>query len=145
METKLQQEPGAKLCRELKVYEAAQLRVDARCKWNNSGVRLERGGLYRYAVEAGTWRDWTKSPTADGYPSPNWWFRALEPYRRAPKEAWFALMGAYARRASTQFLIGLAAELPAVESGELTCFANDLPFMYWNNHGHLLLSVTRVR
>ena len=40
----------------------------------------------------------------------------------------------------------LAGTFTAEHSGELTCFANDLPFdsTYDNNRGHITLSVERI-
>jgi len=36
------------------------------------------------------------------------------------------------------------AREPTGRTGTLTYFANDVPFMYWNNHGALKLTVTRL-
>jgi len=119
--------------------------VCAHSRWNDTGIRLVPGGSYAYAVEKGsTWDDWTIHASADGYESTWWLFKLVEPLRRAPRARWFALIGACDRQAATQFVIGTSKTLLAPGGGELTCFANDLPCMYWNNRGGLVLMVTRV-
>jgi hypothetical protein len=61
-----------------------------------------------------------------------------------PTERWFALIGRIDGHPSTTFLIGTGRKpilMPA--SGELICFANDVPGYYWNNLGTLQLTITR--
>jgi hypothetical protein len=129
----------------LAVGESARACVCARSKWNDTGIHLVPGGLYRFAVDEGNvWDDMTKRASADGYDSPTSLHRLSELLRRAPQARWFALIGALDRRPSTQFVIGSLSTLPAAAAGELTCFANDLPFMYWNNRGGIILTVTRL-
>ena len=79
-----------------------------------------------------------------GYASSNVMFKLSEGLRRAPLNPWFALIGAYERNNQTQFEIGTKREVTAVRSGRLTCYANDLPLMYWNNSGSVTLRVTRA-
>ena len=57
-----------------------------------------------------------------------------------PEAPWFALLGG-AGRDSAPFLIGADLELSPASSGRLFCFSNDVPRMYWNNGGSLLLTV----
>jgi len=44
----------------------------------------------------------------------------------------------------TAFVIGKSQTIAVIDTGVLTCFANDVAFMYWNNSGNLNLQITRV-
>ncbi len=72
----------------------------------------------------------------------SWYLRLFENKRRLPRENWFVLAGALDSNPSTAFRIGSHCEYIPAETGELTCFANDLPGFYWNNWGHVTLTVT---
>ena len=63
--------------------------------------------------------------------------------KRIPTENWFALIGAIDCKSNTAFLIGKKREIRVKTAGELTCFANDMSSMYWNNWGHVELIVKR--
>jgi hypothetical protein len=54
---------------------------------------------------------------------------------------WFALIGAIDSDSSTQFLIGTQSVSAPVRTGQLCCFANDVPGFYWNNKGAIQLIV----
>lgn len=41
------------------------------------------------------------------------------------------------------FLIGSAAAITPTRAGELRCYANDVPLMYWNNTGSVTLTIVR--
>ena len=63
-----------------------------------------------------------------------------------PAEKWFALVGAVGKDEARLFLIGENLEgWEAKGDGELMCFANDVPRAYFNNHGSITLTITRVR
>jgi hypothetical protein len=93
---------------------------------------------------SGKWIDFYISHSADGDPSPNGYLRAFESKRRPPSEDWFTLMGAYDAQFATAFRIGSHCECLATATGKLTCFANDVEESYWNNWGHVTLTITRV-
>ncbi len=128
----------------LEIGASAQTIIRARPRWNRTGVPLIAG--YEYELRAtGGWRDWRTQTDADGYASRTLLLRLTERLRRAPRERWFALIGAIDAEPKTQFHIGAFGRIMARSTGELTCFANDVNFMYWNNHGALQLTVKRVR
>lgn len=130
------------------VGDSVSARIHARPRWNDTGIRLVSGEEYRFTVPTDAahlpqqWTDWTIVTTADGFS--RWYLIPLEWMRRAPKDNWFALMGAFDRRRDTIFLIGTTRTLRAPRTGELTCFANDVWLAYGNNHGSVVLTVTRV-
>jgi len=107
--------------------------------WNDTGFELQAGRQYVLRAK-GYWWDAFVRCTATGYPSPCAWFHPLENRRRAPSSNWFALIGAIGHDLSTVFEIGAALSLTAPRTGYLSCFANDLPAMYWNNWGAVELT-----
>ena len=114
-------------------------------KFNHTGVLLEPLAEYRFEVIGHhNWKDWFKKTDADGYDpcylKPVWWLK------RSRNQPWFKLMGAVGRDAREQFAIGkLNEHFQPTREGELLCYANDAPFMYWNNCGSLTLRITRIR
>jgi len=116
------------------------LEIQARQKWNDTGFKLVAGRMYVFRA-SGTWNDASIRTGPQGYRSPTFFFRCLERYRRFPKADWFSLIGAIDRDLSTAFLIGLGTDVEAQRSGTLTCFANDLSVMYWNNSGSVELDI----
>jgi hypothetical protein len=129
--------------RHLKPGDSETLKVTSKKKWNRSDLLLERGCTYRFEAR-GEWVDLNKPCGPAGYESDSVLLRWTECCRRMPKEKWFALIGAFDCRDSTAFALGEACITEVQESGILTCFANDLWFMYWNNHGSVRLTVTRL-
>ena len=130
--------------------------VSAREPWNATGLLLEAGRAYDFTAE-GSWRDASIVCDAAGYRSDGGDPRPLSPralsplqafilqrfegYRRMPAP-WFALIGAIDEDIASAFVIGrAAARVKMPKTGMLTCFANDVPFMYWNNRGCLALTV----
>jgi len=127
--------------RVLAVGQSVDVRVRARATWTNTGIQLVAGQEYRFAAR-GRWWDAVVRRDADGYSSSL--LRFAERWRRAPQENWFALIGAIDEDEAHLCLIGTARTLVAPTSGVLTCFANDVRFMSWNNWGRIDLTVTRV-
>jgi hypothetical protein len=112
--------------------------------WNDTGIVLEAGAAYALAAE-GDWTDFFIRSGPEGNPAPTWTQRLLLSRLRMPGERYFALIGAIDRDPATQFLIGRGlARWIASRSGQLTCFANDVPGFYWNNRGAVKLTVTRL-
>lgn len=123
--------------------ESLSMGVHADAKWNDTTLQLRKGERYDLRA-ARNWYDASICSSADGYPSGSLFFRLCERFRRVPKANWFALIGGIGQTGSGAFVIGHACEFEATEDGILYCFANDLPFMYWNNSGWLELTATRV-
>jgi hypothetical protein len=127
----------------LALGESRSVRIDSRLRSNRTGIVVEAGSTYRFDA-SGMWKDKDTSCDPDGYPSPKWYFRLVEWRRRLPPANWFALCGQVTGK-SKPFLIGKHVERTMVETGELTCFANDLRIAYANNCGSIDLTVTRLR
>jgi hypothetical protein len=123
--------------------DMASIDVTSQEHWVDTGIRLEAGRTYELTA-SGEWKDASIPTGPDGYESANLLQRETEGLRRMPAAQWFALVGALDRRKETEFLIGSRVRYTATESGELTCFANDLIGFYRNNHGSVTLSVTEV-
>jgi hypothetical protein len=115
--------------------------IQAACYWNETGIRLEAGRTYDFIAE-GNWTDLTITSGPEGNPNPVWSQRIVERYLRAPGQRYFTLIGTLDRDPATIFPIGtrLLGWAPP-RAGQLTCFANDVPMMYWNNRGSVRLSV----
>jgi hypothetical protein len=114
--------------------------IESRAIWVPTGLRVVAGRNYRLSA-AGRWKDAGIDTDAAGYPSANLPQRWTERWRRQPDAPWFALVGAIDRRRETQFVIGSGCAWRATASGELTCFANDLRWFYFNNSGRVVLRV----
>jgi hypothetical protein len=109
--------------------------------WVDTGVTLEAGKKYDL-VATGAWKDASIVTGPDGYDSANLLQKEAEGLRRLPNAKWFALIGALDRRKDTEFQIGSKVVYAPTETGQLTCFANDVLGFYRNNHGNIMLSVT---
>lgn len=124
--------------------------IYARHSYNRTGWRVEVGK--RYALNAtGRWVDFFLPCGPAGYASPPWlfYFPLLEPYRRVPEGNWFALIGFIDSGSPADeqppFIIGTGLEDWRPErAGELVCYANDLPTMYWNNFGSVTLEMREL-
>ena len=120
--------------------------VKARCHWNETGVILQHGYRYDFRIVAvNGWVDWFVTSGPEGYKSENMLMRCSECFRRIPDAPWFALIGTVEKNLLHSFCIGsgLNGFEPPI-SGPLFCFANDVPFMYFNNRGHLKVAITRT-
>ena len=117
--------------------------VVARGKWNDTGISLVAGQEYSFTA-AGQWCDWNKLCGPDGYSSDNPILRTTEWLRRVPHEKWFALIGSVDHDRRTFFRIGVKQTRKMEFGGVLTCFANDVGLMYFNNSGAVQLTVTRT-
>ena len=122
--------------------ESREFGVSAREVWNSSGIEMEEGASYRFdVIEYQDWRDWSIETDPDGYS--RWWLWPFTWLRRLPDANWFQLVGAIGRSRAGTFKIGKGVTERACRSGPLYCFANDVRWMYGNNHGRLTLRVTR--
>ena len=108
--------------------------------WNDTEIEIQNGDQYKFEA-TGKWRDLLFPADADGYT--NFYMRLFDKHKRAKNDKWFALIGSVNK--SDYFLIGKHKEMSFTETGNLYCFANDVPGFYWNNSGHLTLVVTRLK
>jgi hypothetical protein len=119
----------------------AEAKIHARACWNDTGIYLSAGVEYTFSA-TGEWADACIHCGPNGYESPNFYMRAAEKWRRAPDQKWFALIGTIDHNPPEFFLIGKSTKKKITRNGVLCCFANDVPFFYWNNSGLLKLTVS---
>jgi uncharacterized protein (DUF2235 family) len=128
----------------LNVNETAVIGVFSELKWNDTGLFVHKGEQYQLEA-SGTWFDASIRTGPDGYASPSFLFKLLEALRRCKGNNWFALVGVMGRNGASPFLIGTAPKpLEVPTDGILHCYANDLPFLYSNNSGYVILTVKRL-
>ena len=127
----------------MNVGERRTLPLAARLRWNDTGLDLLLGATYQL-VATGSWVDCRTVSGPEGYPSPNVLLRIAEWARAVPAEPWFALIGGLDRDRRTDFAVGRGCDYAPPRSGRLTCFANDVPLMYFNNSGQIQLTVERT-
>jgi hypothetical protein len=127
----------------MNIGEPVIAEIKARPFWNETGIQLILGETYLITAE-GQWVDFYIRHDPNGDPSPNEYMRSFESQRRLPQENWFVLAGALNSDASTAFRIGSRRTYTPAASGQLTCFANDVEGFYWNNWGHVTMTVTRT-
>jgi hypothetical protein len=115
--------------------------IPARERWTRV-CDIRQGAAYAFTA-SGQWNDWNIPADPVGYDRA--WLRPFAGLRVMPKEQWFALIGSIDQDTDTAFLIG--ASYPswiAWKTGVLYCFANDIPWMYWNNSGAVELTCTEL-
>ena len=125
----------------LKVRGTVTVRICARSKWNDTKIVVLKDSKYSFEAK-GRWMDLHISSNADGYPS-NQLLKIFEEDRRVPKANWFELICAVNFDDKGLLVIGTSQKMSMTSSGRLTCFANDVERMYWNNTGEVKLTVTR--
>jgi hypothetical protein len=121
--------------------ERASACVQARLPWNHTCIWLESGGEYRITAEGDWWDAGNKyGPPGGGNPHIKW----MEFLRRKPDQPWFKLICALDSRKRELFAYDAEQPYRAKASGELLCFANDVPFFYFNNTGVIQITVERT-
>jgi hypothetical protein len=130
----------------MRVGQTAYVPVYANKLWNDSGVDVVSGQVFNFAVPAGEeWTDWRNRCNADGYNSTDL-IRRLEIFRRVPKARWLQLIGTIGKSIRSAIVIGSNyLEFLPPSPGRLYLFANDLPWMYWNNRGMIAVRITRTK
>jgi len=141
--------------RRLGTAQSMTFTVNARERWNPTGLYCEAGASYRFTVAPGQkWLDGWIRCSADGYFGWPWqWPFAL--LKRVRRGSWFCLCGAVAEGTEpsvhgdppmvTEFTIGAGPyEFTSVVSGYLFCFANDAWWSYANNHGSIVVEVAKL-
>lgn len=120
-------------------------RIYARRHWNKTPFQLQRGKEYAFKA-TGRWWDFSHPCDARGYALAR--LRRFESCKRCRAARWFSLIGSISRRPDSRIdigrLIATQATYKAAASGILYCFANDAPFMYWNNFGSIDLQMRAV-
>lgn len=128
----------------MKPSTTASARIYAAEKWNQTGITLTKGEVYRITA-VGLWVDLDFSYGPAGGPAQSIFQRVFEWARRRPHDDWFTLIGAIDAQDPTMFRIGSSYPVyTPPKSGQLTCFANDCPWAYGNNKGFVDLTVTRI-
>lgn len=130
----------------MRIGQTAYVPVYANKLWNDSGVNVVSGQVFNFAVPTGEeWKDWRNRCNADGYSSTHL-TRGLEIFRRVPKARWLQLIGTIGKSVRSPVVIGsqFNAFLPP-SPGRLYLFANDIPWMYWNNRGMIAVRITRTK
>jgi hypothetical protein len=106
--------------------------VNPRDRFFPSGIEITPGAQYQFQAE-GKWKDAWIVCGAEG------WRSVLTGLNRLPGQPIFSLCGTVGKNLDHVFHIGkdcdwgLSAEFVGLPDRQLYCFANDWPFMYWNN------------
>ena len=121
--------------------------IDAKNKWNRTGIILKPGSTYLFEVsDINDWRDAGLSADPEkGVFNPSFFQDLFKFLIRDKGENWFVLIGSIGKNKKTFFKIGGGGKctIPShFKEGELLCFANDAYSFYCNNHGSLKLHVT---
>jgi hypothetical protein len=130
----------------MRLGQTAYVCVYAHKPWNDSGVDVVSGQFFSFSVPGGEeWSDRQRASGADGYAS-TYFIRPWERLRRVPKAKWLQLIGTIGKRIKSPVIIGskLLNFLPPFP-GRLYLFANDLPWMYWNNRGMIAVRIIRTK
>lgn len=126
--------------------DAETVRIDAREAWTSTGRALRVGSAYEFSA-TGAWSDGGIDCGPSGFFSVGQGclracvLRPTERLRVLPTAPWFALIGALDEDPSTAFEIGAGTRYTPPRDGTLTCCANDVPWMRWNNRGYVELTV----
>jgi len=132
--------------------------LDAGRYWNDSGIDITAGGTYEFSISnQSVWFDASIASSAAGYSCP--WLLPFTPFRRTMTAPWFALICTvdhndsfvvfsqspcfeYSEIKGSQSVQTCRQEHTFDErSGRLFCYANDIPFMTFNNSGTLTVTV----
>lgn len=112
--------------------------IDARRRWNDTGLGIRANTTYGIAAMPGQrWVDGFISCGPEGYS--RWWLKPFTVLRRVRSAPWFSLIGAVGR--ASPLLVGDQTVFHAEIDGELSFYANDIIFMYWNNRGSIRVAV----
>ena len=117
--------------------------------WNRSGIRVEEGQEYLFAIveQSEKWIDGDAKATPE-----NGWEDGLYNFvgrlasfkKRSDKTNWYALVGAIDQSDQHSFAV-FPRSVVIPKSGELYFYANDMEGRYFNNRGIIHLKVIRVR
>lgn len=117
-----------------------QARIRAHPQWNSTKIELSSGKQYTLTAQ-GLWIDFYVPCGPDGY----WTLPVVKQKLRFPQSNLFTLIGSIGSDEGSLFAIGSRlTNFSPDKTGELTCFANDIPYMYWNNWGSITLEVSEI-
>ena len=130
----------------MRIGQTAYVPVYANKLWNDSGVDIVSGQVFNFAAPAAEeWSRWRTRCNADGYSSTHL-TRGLGIFRRVPKARWLQLIGTIGKSIRSPVIIGSQfLEFLPPSPGQLYLFANDIPWMYWNNRGMIAVRITRTK
>jgi len=117
-----------------------QAKIDAYRRWNSTKIILSSDKSYKLTAR-GLWIDFYIPSGPNGYGTPLF----IKSQLRFPQANLFTLIGSIEANEKALFSIGseLIGFTPA-STGELTCFANDVWYMYWNNWLSVTLTVVEI-
>jgi hypothetical protein len=118
--------------------------VQAREPYNVVGLHLEAGENYNITVPGNqTWWDWKRSNQAPRGEEGSWIMRLLPShYKQAPQFQWFTLV-ADSTGHNSQHDLNASPDFIAVTAGWLVLYANDVPCLYCNNDGAIVVEIRR--
>lgn len=130
---------------ELLPGQSHTITVNARNKWNPSGIYLKPSFTYNFKViNHEKWKDAHLDATPEiGHLSSPSYLKLFSFLKRFSKANWYVLVGSIGKDKKTFFKIGeqLGHYTPQT-SGEFYCFANDAEGFYGNNQGKLTLKIS---
>jgi hypothetical protein len=129
--------------------------VNADKYWNASGLFLEKGVEYIIDIDdkEQIWWDWNQKAKWDGWvEKEQGLIKSLNKvFARNKEKGLFFLMGSVHKdctRSYTsdyQITIRPGEQFTAEHTGKFYTFANDWPFMYWNNKGSIKIRISKVK
>lgn len=126
---------------QLQPGQSGRLEVKARTKFSDDTLEVKAGEEYLFSCDDQQfWTDLFKKYTPDGYDN----FLGRMVGLRFPGADCFCLCGIYGKDESTDFKIGSKLPLTAPLTGRISFFANDVPWMYWNNWGKITVNIQRI-
>ena len=126
----------------MNVGQSVTITIHSRLRWNPTGLILETDAAYHFET-SGIWFDGRYRSTADGYSTPSWFRGVNERFLSLPGANWCALIGSVGKQKGDYFLISRHCNFRPTRAGELFCFANDAPWLRWNNRGEVDVRITR--
>lgn len=143
----IQESPTRRLlARELVVGESSgPIPVLALLHWNPSRIIARPGQRFLIEADNSIWSD-DKNPCTASGSSTAGLQRFTSAMCRHKQAAWMELVGTLGRDHDHQFRVGSGAvwENTTKQEGELFFYANDVYFMYYNNTGSVMVTVTRL-
>ncbi|MBT2304880.1 hypothetical protein J7E70_31165 [Variovorax paradoxus] len=133
----------------LAIGQSTSVCVPSASRYVSTGVVLKRGAKYVITADKSHWQDWKLDSDADGRDKPTFAQSAVQWALRCKSGRWFQLIGAVGRNNEHLFPVGKHLQWTYEGQGSsrdevLHLFANDAWFAYWNNHGEINVTITRV-
>lgn len=128
--------------------QAHTIIVEARNKWNSSGIYLKQNFNYSFEVMQidEEWKDDPLDASPEtGLISPHFYLHFFDVFKRFPKANWYVIVGSVGKEKSNFFKIGQKVEhyiFSTIKEDEFHCFANDVNGFYFNNRGKLTLKIS---